>query len=260
MTSPTAPLTPLAAYPLHLPVFEGPLDLLLYLIRKQELEIKDIPIARITEQYTAYLKAMEELNLDVASEYVLLAATLIHIKSKMLLPRLPLDEEGNPEDPRQELVDKLLEYERFKRSADELHALETARERIHTRAENVLERYPGAGDGIEAGLFDLVRAFEDVLARRTGDERVLEAEEYRVEDKCQAIRLLLAERGTLSFNGLLRACRSILEALTTFVALLELVRRGGVRAHQGSAFGEILIYSTDGPLFEEAQEKPDAAA
>jgi len=257
-TTATRPsLTPLSAYPLHLPVFEGPLDLLLYLIRKQELDITDIPIARITEQYTAYLAAMEEMNLDVASEYVLMVATLIHIKTKMLLPRLPLDEEIDPEDPRQELVERLLEYERFKGVSDEMRRLEEARMAVHVRADSVLERF-GAVEGIEADAFDLARAFEEVIARHTRGETVLEAEEYSIEEKCAAILMRLDERGgMMNFKEVFEHARSLLEAISIFVALLELLRRRKARAHQGCAFGEILIYSREEDAPEIETEKTE---
>jgi segregation and condensation protein A len=140
--------------PVAIPAFAGPLDLLLHLIRVNEVEITDIPIAEITEQYTAYLDAMQELDLDVASEYIALAAELIYIKSRMLLPRVP----GAPEeDPRAELAQRLLEYEKFKRSAETLHAIDTLRGGLWPRPETEVPRAEGTEETLEVSLFDLSR-------------------------------------------------------------------------------------------------------
>ena len=237
---------PAERHVLHLPVFEGPLDLLLYLIRKQELDISDIPIALITEQYTGYLKAMGELNLDVASEYILMVATLIHIKSRMLLPQLPMEEEGVVEDPRKELAERLVEYERYKTAAATLRRREDEHLHTHTRADNVLARYPYEG-GVEATTWDLVTAFREILDRR--DERAvatIEGEEYHVEDKARAILLMLAERGTLAFREIFKKAQTLIELLVYFLALLDLIREERVRVEQSQPFGEILVYSSDG--------------
>ncbi len=230
---------------LHLPVFEGPLDLLLYLIRKQELDITDIPIAEIAEQYSLYLRAMEELNLEIASEYIVMLATLIHIKSRMILPRLPLEEEGVVEDPRQELVERLLEHERYKQAAGELRHREEESLKTHARSDRVLERYPFEA-GIEATAWDLALAFQEVLSRRK--ERgvaAVEGEEHRVEDKAQAILFMLREQSPLAFRKIFQKARSLLELLVYFIALLELVRQKKVRVQQGEIFGEILLYSLE---------------
>src|SRR6185295_5899275 len=144
--------------PVAIPAFSGPLDLLLHLIRINEVSITDIPIAEITEQYTAYLETMQELDLDVASEYVALAAELIYIKSKMLLPRAP----GEPEvDPRADLAQRLLEYEKFKRSAETLHAIDTLRGGLWPRPEVEIPRAEG-DETLEVSLFDLIETFRRV--------------------------------------------------------------------------------------------------
>src|SRR5512144_1527813 len=147
--------------PISIPAFSGPFDLLLHLIRINEVSITDIPIAEITEQYTAYLDAMRELDLDVASEYVAMAAELIYIKSKMLLPRLP----GAPEeDPRAELAQRLLEYEKFKRSAETLHAIDTLRGGLWSRPETEPPKAEGE-ETLEVSLFDIIEAFRGVTER-----------------------------------------------------------------------------------------------
>ncbi|UCF81778.1 MAG: segregation/condensation protein A [Acidobacteriota bacterium] len=228
---------------LHLPVFEGPLDLLLYLIRKQELDITDIPIAEIAEQYSAYLRAMEELSLEIASEYIVMLATLIHIKSRMILPRLPLEEEDVVEDPRQELVERLLEYERYKKAAGALRRREEESLKTHVRSDRVLERYPFEA-GVEATAWDLALAFQEVLSRRK--ERgvaAVEGEEHRVEDKAQAILFMLREQSPIAFRKIFEKARSLVELLVYFLALLELMRQKKIRAQQGEIFGEILLYS-----------------
>ena len=154
---------------IQLPVFEGPLDLLLYLIRREKIDIHDIPIAPITRQYMEYLELMRELNLDVAGEFLVMAATLIHIKSKMLVPIEPTEAEGDEDaiDPREELVQRLLEFQRYKEAAGILHQQAQIRAATWTRPETVLPKFDDAGEEmLEAGLYDLIAAFKELLERR----------------------------------------------------------------------------------------------
>ena len=233
--------------PVELPQFSGPLDLLLHLIRKNEVSITDIPIAEITEQYTAYLDLMRELDLDVAAEYVYLAAVLIHIKSKFLLPRDP----DNPEeDPRQDLVARLLEYEKFKRAAEGFHEIDTERAGLWGRPEAAP---PGADpDGppptLEVSLADLVGTFRIVLDRyRFAHPASLEVHHPRFSLREKMIELVgrVEDRGTLPLLELLGTFRYRTEAITTFLAALELTRIAVLRIFQPAPFAEIHVSRTD---------------
>jgi len=239
----------------HLPdvaleAFSGPLDLLLHLIRVNELSITDIPISRITEQYAAYLDAMRELDLDVASEYVALAAELIYIKSRMLLPRAP----GAPEeDPRHDLVLRLQEYERFKKTAEDFHEIDTLRAGLWPRPETPVPPSPD-GETLEVSLFDLIEAFRLVTDRyRFAHPPALEIRHLRfsVSEKIRELVARLEEGGTLPLLEFLGTMRYRAEAVTAFLAALELVRLGLVRLFQPAAFGEIHVTRTDAPFSEE---------
>jgi segregation and condensation protein A len=242
------------SWKVQLPVFEGPLDLLLHLIRINQVEITDIPVATICDQFHAYLRLMEELDLDIAAEYVYEAALLIQIKSRMLLPR-PKKEDGTPveEDPRQELVARLLEYRRLKEAAQALAEVHRLRQGVWTRKKRDWRAAP-AGDDPEAAeialeevsLFDLLSAFRGVLDRfdREHPEPVqLPAETYPVRG--QFDRLLAALEPGRPFDLIddlrRRSCRS--EAISAFLAVLELARMSLVRIHQGAG-GEIVLYRT----------------
>jgi segregation and condensation protein A len=243
---PPAPLSPLGPYPVRLDVFEGPLDLLIYLIRRHELNIHDIPIAFVTEQFTGYLKAMETLDIEVAGEYLVMAATLVQIKSKMLLPMPAEGVEGEGEDPRAGLVEKLLEYERFKQAAEELERMEAHASRMHARPREAvdMERYE-IEPGLDADSFGLLKAFREAMERLAARPAVIEGEEYTIEEKAAAIEaMLLAQEGRpLLFGKIFERSRSLVEAVVFFLALLELMRLGKVRARQGGRFEEIFIYA-----------------
>ncbi|MFN2387797.1 MAG: ScpA family protein [Thermoanaerobaculia bacterium] len=236
--------------PVELEAFSGPLDLLLHLIRVNEVSITDIPIARITEQYAAYLDAMRELDLDVASEYVGLAAELIYIKSRMLLPRAP----GAPEeDPRHDLVRRLQEYERFKKTAETFHEIDTLRAGLWPRPETPVPPSPD-GETLEVSLFDLIEAFRQVTERyRLAHPPAMEIRHLRfsVSDKIREILGRLEEARTLPLLEFLGELRYRAEAVTAFLALLELVRLGVVRVFQASAFGEIHASRTELPFSAE---------
>jgi segregation and condensation protein A len=235
------------ALELTLPQFEGPLDLLLHLVRSNDMDILDIPIVEVARQYNAYLDHLLQLDLEVASEYLVMAATLAHIKSKMMLP-VEASEEEEAEDPRAELTRQLLEYERYRKAAEELAALESGRELVFTR--------PGppppdlAGEmTLRADLGDLVRAFERVLDRLEEDVRVeiIRREDFRIQDKMQAILDRVAEERTVSFRSLLDMCRTRLERVVLFLALLELIRLRAVGAFQAVARGDIRIDVGEAP-------------
>jgi segregation and condensation protein A len=236
---------------IQLPQFEGPLDLVLYLIRREKIDVHDIPIAPITRQYMAYLDLMQELNLDVAGEFFVMAATLIHIKSKMLVPIEPTEAVGDEElvDPRDELVRRLLEFQRYKEAAGVLHQQAQIRAAQWTRPDTVLPRFDDAGEEmIEAGLYDLIAAFKELLERR----KVLVAHEVEdegppVEQRMLELLEMIREGESLEFLELFAALETKAEMITTFLALLELIRLKRVRVYQRGMFGPIRVFRPVGP-------------
>ena len=249
-----------AAWQVHLPIFDGPLDLLLHLIKLNRVEITDIPVATICDQFHAYLQLMEELNLDVAGEYIYEAALLIHLKSKMLLPR-PAKAEGEPEeDPRQELVDRLLEYRRLKEIAQSFAEVDRMRMGIWTRKPQPLPALPEDEEQTidlgEVSLFDLLSALKQTLVRYDREHPPpiqLSLEAYSVRGQFDRLLSQLdAGRPYDLINDLKeRTCRA--EAISTFLAVLELARLNLVRVHQTES-GDILLYRTTRELGDEERE------
>lgn len=232
-----------------LPVFEGPLDLLLHLVRINEVEIADIPVATICDQFHEYMALAEELDLDLAAEYIYEAALLIHLKSKMLLPR-PKTKEGEPEeDPREELVQRLLEYQRLKDAAQSLAEVDSVRSGIWKRDPEPLDLPREEGEEVDLGevsLYDLAAALKEVLdrfARENPPPYRLSRESFSVRG--QLDRLLAALHAGRPFDLLedlkSRSCRA--EAIAAFLAVLEMARMNLVRVHQ-TGEGEILLYRT----------------
>lgn len=226
----------------QLEIFEGPLDLLLHLIKKNEVSITDIPIATITEQYLSTLELIQSLNLDVAGEFLVMAATLIHIKSRMLLP--PGEEEDEEEeggDPREELIRRLLEYQRFKEAAAELEKREILRRDVFVRPSEVPDEMESVGfEGLS--LFDLISALRHVLDRFP-EERVHEVtlERISVREKMSSLLDDLQRRGKVIFQSLFEAAVSRLEVVVTFLAMLELVKIRAIRVAQEEREGPIVI-------------------
>ena len=254
-------------YKVRLEVFEGPLDLLLYLIKKDELEIHDIPIETITTQYVQYLELMQMLDLNVAGEFLVMAATLMMIKSRMLLPAEERPElEAEEEDPRWDLVRQLVEYKKFKDAALHLEALELRREDIFGRdgAEAVLGQEPDVALH-DVGLFDLISAFSDALKKVKSEElREIFAERFTVAEKIELLGDRLRREKRFSISRMFEGMRSRNEIACTFLALLELIRLNQARAVQQETYGEIMIEAAEGvvelvpPLVEEAPA-PDGA-
>ncbi len=222
--------------------FEGPLDLLLHLIKRDEIDIYDIPIARITQQYLAYIELMRSLDLDVAGEFLVMAATLMRIKAKLLLPLPSSGEEEDEGDPREELVLRLVEYRQFKEAAGTLKSRETERRLMYERGMVPGEDEAGPLPLAPATLFDLLDALNRVLARVPEPEVYqVRAETYDVEDKMSLIARTVAEEGFALFSTLLMRCGTRAEMIVTFVALLELVKIGQVAVVQDERFGDISI-------------------
>ena len=237
----------LEAYPIRLENFEGPLDLLLHLIRKHEVNIHDIPIALITEQYLQYIELMQELNLDIAGEFLVMAATLIHIKSRTLLPRPPTDEEmaAEEEDPRDALVRRLLEHQRFKAAAELLHERETVRSAQWPRSDAAVADVAGEGvePELEVDLFSLLAAFRGVLERARHRPKVLlPPEQISIESRIEVLLTRLSETEACGFEDLFGDVSGRGDLIVTFLALLEMIRLKLVRIFQAGPFGEIRVY------------------
>lgn len=232
---------------LNLEMFQGPLEVLLYLIKSQEIDIFDIPIAKITQQYLKFIDLLEEARLDVVGDYLVMAATLIQIKSKMLIP-VDIDdddEEIDEEDPRLDLVNKLIAYRRYREVAGRLAELEDARANWFTR--NVKPDIEAIADNeeeyVEVSLFDLTQAFKGVLRfLHEGRAHTVEAEESSVDEKIEFIQTLLDMQASVGWTDLFRACKSRVEMICAFLAILELCRMEEISLHQHGAFGAIRLF------------------
>ena len=236
-------------YPVHLQVFEGPLDLLLHLIRKHEVNIYDIPIALVTQQYLDYLGLMQELNLDVVGEFLVMAATLIHIKSRMLLPR-PDPAQEDEEDPREALVRRLLEHQRFKAAAELLHEREIQRSAQWLRPDDRVSDVVGEAPEpeIELDLFSLMAAFRQVLDRARQRPRVLlPPEQLPIETRIDQLLARLSTTEACGFEELFADVQTRGGMVVTFLALLEMIRLKLVRVFQQANFGPIRVYKREKP-------------
>ena len=240
------------SFPVKLSNFEGPLDLLLHLIKKNEVSIEDIPIALITQQYLDAIHMMQEMNLDVAGEFLVMAATLIHIKSKMLLPRPETSAtvEGEEEDPRDALVRRLLEHQKFKAAAELLHEREQLRSAQWLRPDERLAEL--AGDDyepeLEVDLFSLLSAFQSVVARAKLRPKVLlPPEQMPVEVRIEQLLERLSETDACGFEELFADVNDRGGLIVTFLALLEMIRLKLVRVFQSGSFGPIRIYKRARP-------------
>jgi segregation and condensation protein A len=235
-------------YKVKLEIFEGPLDLLLYLIKQDEIDIYEISLERITSQYLEYLQAFKELNIDIAGEFVVMAANLIYLKSRSLLPadQQPPDEDAEEDDPRWDLIRQLIEYKKFKEAAALLHTRALEQERIFARS--------GTGPGAiatvplplgEVGIFQLINALQTVIRRVEAREDLREifGEHFTVSDKIDSILRRVSDGLPLKFSELFAAMASRVEIVVTFLALLELIRLKQVRITQTNPFDEIEIAS-----------------
>jgi segregation and condensation protein A len=244
----------------HLPAFEGPLDLLLHLIKINRVEITDIPVATICDQFHAYLALMEELNLDIAGEYIYEAALLIHLKSKMLLPRPPARPGEPEEDPRQELVERLLEYRRLKEVAQSLAEVDRLRGGVWKRRPQPLPAAPAEEEeAVELGeisLFDLLGALRQAMQRYEREHPpalLVTADAFSVRDQFDRLLGALDAGRPFDLVADLRRCSCRAEAIAAFLAVLELARLNLIRVHQTES-GEILVYRTTRELGVEERE------
>src|SRR5919107_4430080 len=237
-------------YPVRLDNFEGPLDLLLHLIKRNELNIYDIPITLITQQYLDYIDLMQEMNLDVAGEFLVMAATLIHIKSRMLLPRPDPAQEDPEEDPREALIRRLLEHQKFKAAAELLHERETLRSAQWTRPDGPIAEIAGEAPEpeIEVDLFSLISAFRAIVERSKQRPKVyLPSEQIPIEDRIEQLMARLSETEALGFEELFADVQSRAGMIVTFLAMLEMIRLKLVRVFQAGVIGPIRIYKRARP-------------
>jgi len=232
-------------YKIKLEIFEGPLDLLLYLVKQDEIDIYDISIERITRQYLEYLQAFKELNIELAGEFIVMAANLIYLKSRSLLPldQQPPEEDAGEDDPRWDLIRQLVEYKKFKEAAAQLHLRQLEQERIFARegdSSSALREPLRLG---EVGIFQLINAFQTVIKRIEARQDVQEifAERFSVSEKIDIILQRVAIGIRLRFSDLFGDVTSRVEVVVTFLALLELIRLKQVRAIQKNIFEEIEI-------------------
>ncbi len=238
-------------YQIKLPEFEGPFDLLLFFIERDELDIYDIPIASITNDFLAYLKQLEELNLDSASEFILVASTLMRIKAKMLLPRKELDEEGNAIDPRTELVERLLEYRRYKAVLDELRQLEQARAARQQRGNVFQELQQAATQALADAelenltLYKILKAYEQVMAnfefRNEKTSHTVVKVHYTLEERREYLLQQLGRSDGLQFVQIFEACENRLHAIFTFLAILDLMQQEQIIFVGGDGFNNFSL-------------------
>jgi segregation and condensation protein A len=234
------------SYKVKLNIFEGPLDLLLFLIKKEKIDIYDIPISRVTEQYLEYLKLMELLDLEIAGEFLVMAATLMHIKSKMLLPQDETDLEAQEdEDPREELVRRLLEYKRYKEAAVQLQRMRDEHKDVFLRKGTGGKEKIVSDEGVdyfEASLFDLITAFRKVLKEvpRETFHKIIK-NKFSVSDKIHEIYHILAKQPRIYFSSLFQNANDKDELIVIFLAILELVKMREILTVQKGFFEEIEI-------------------
>jgi len=226
----------------ELEIFQGPLDLLLYLIHKNEINIYDIPIATITQQYLDHLELMQELNLNVAAEFIMLAVQLIEMKIRMLLPRPPAEDGLEEEDLRRPLVEQLLEYQKFKMAAQHLKGKESENELYWPRPQT-FDPEADREEKVEANLYDLVHAFAILLKKTQKKEALqIEPDEFSVKQKIQELTEYLESKESFSLLQYAQNLEARIEMIVLFLAILEMIRLNLLRIYQGDTFGDILVY------------------
>ncbi|MCW5554849.1 MAG: segregation/condensation protein A [Verrucomicrobiae bacterium] len=238
----------MAEYKVKFEVFEGPLDLLLYLIKKEEVDIYEVNLTRLATQFIEYIEMMREFDLEIAGEFLVMASTLVYIKSRELLPvdqQVQVEGEEEGEDPRWELIRQLVEYKKFKDAAAQLQALEARQEDIYPRVPGRIEfeREPAPAVRAEVSIFDLLNAVNAVLKRfeKRDEARDIFEDKWTVSEKIEHILGVIAERATVRFSELFAAATSRSEVVCTFLALLELIRLKQIAVMQPEAFAEIEI-------------------
>jgi segregation and condensation protein A len=218
--------------------FEGPLDLLLHLIRQEQVNIYDIPIGRITGEYLRYLRVMQEMDIAVAGDFLVMAATLIELKTKMLLPRDPLAEQTEEDDPRTDLVNQLLEYQKYKAAAQMLWSRATVEQAVFKRAEIETDK---TNPEVAVGVFDLLKVFQSILARHKEEVLLeIEREEISMAEMLERLRNMVMSATELNLRVFFERAKSRRELVLAFLSVLELVRTTEVRLFQSETFGDII--------------------
>ena len=256
-----ATMLPSDSYHIKLPQFEGPFDLLLFFIERDELDIYNIPIHSITQDFLDYIHQMESLNIEMASEFILFVSTLMRIKAKMLLPRRVLDEAGNEIDPRQELVDKLLEYKRFKEAAEQMALLEAERLLMQKRGNikqelnNLGEHYAEGTEIQTVSLYKLVHTFERVMKkfqeRQNKPQHVVMKYNYSMEGQRQFLSSFMREKKRAAFDELFAQMQDRIEAIFTFLALLEMAQQKLIALLVGEGRNNFILEHVEGAEAEE---------
>jgi len=219
--------------------FDGPLDLLLHLIRQEQINIYDIPVARIANEYLRYLQIMQELDIAVAGDFLVMAATLIELKTRMLLPRDPFAAAEEEDDPRRELVDQLLEYQKYKAAAQMLWSRATVERAVFKRAEIETDKN---NPEVTVGLFDLLKVFQEILARHKEEVLMeIEREEISMSEMLERLRNMVMSAGEVNLRVFFEQARSRRELVVAFLSVLELVRTTDVRLFQEQTFGDIVV-------------------
>jgi segregation and condensation protein A len=245
--------SPQDSYKAELEGIKAPLGVLVYLIKRDNIDIYDIPIAKITKDYLGYLDLMEELQIDLAGEFFVMAATLMRIKVQMLLRR-----DDEIEDPREELVRNLVEYRKMVEAAQSMKEMENRRYNVFTRSVPQNEKELRVEPELELNLYEIMRAFRDIMSQfETQRVSEVQPEEYTIEDKIEVVVAQLAANPQIMFREFFTGASSRIEVVVTFMAILELMKRAVIRCVQEGAFGEIWIYRRDDPP---QAEEPDAGA
>jgi len=241
-------------YKVKFEVFEGPMDLLLYLVKKEEVDIYEVNLTKLAREFIEYVDLMREFDIDIAGEFLVMASTLMYIKSKELLPvdqQVQADEEDEGEDPRWELIRKLVEYKKFKDAAEKLGTLEYEQEDVYPRlpAKQQFEMPEDRGPELRVSIFDLINAVNDVIKRvevRNAGVSQIQDEQFTVAEKIQVLCDRLANQASFAFSDLFASAASRNEVVVTFMALLELIRLKQLKIEQETSFGEIMVSEGDG--------------
>lgn len=238
-------------YKISLPQFEGPFDLLLFFIQRDELDIQDIPIYKITQDFLDYIQSLEELNIEVASEFILVAATLMRIKTKMLLPRKDLNEDGEEIDPREELVQKLLEYKKYKSVLETLIEMEAERSKLFSRGslknevKEILDTYQHDGHLEQVSLYRLYKSFhrviEDLKYRQDKVEHQVTPYHYTIEEEKSSLLSKLSDKTNYKFEEIFADCTTKIHAVFVFLAMLELIQQQHFNIKIGEGYNNIWL-------------------
>ncbi|MEZ5007114.1 MAG: segregation/condensation protein A [Chitinophagales bacterium] len=239
------------SYQIVLPQFEGPFDLLLFFIERDELDIYDIPIYKVTTDFLAYVRRLEDLNVELASEFILVAATLMRIKAKTLLPRKELDEEGNEIDPREELVQRLLEYKKYKAVVGDLQQMEDERQILHSRGNILIEQKSLSQiNSVEAelesvNLYKLMKVFQKVVSRYQDSnlrlQHTIVKYDYTIKSSKESILKLVIAKKKADFTDLFEACENKIHAVFTLLAILEMVQLREVEIQVGEGYNNFWL-------------------